>query len=115
MRNGVNTVLKLISLTEDELLHLENGHLRTRGVHEIESKIASLNIPGLQIGADTCNYDLKQLIELKDFFNDITKLRDKCLRLKSEEQDDFLRLIDNLTLMVCSSIENKKDTQKKAK
>lgn len=115
MRSGVNTVLKLISLTEEELLHLENGHLKIEGVHEIESKILSLNISGLQIGMDNSNSDMMELMELKEFLKSVTELRNKCLKLKSDKKEDYLRIIDNLTLSVYESIENKKETNKKVK
>lgn len=115
MRSGIKTILKLITLTEDELFHLENGNLKAKGVQEIESKIAALNIPDIRIGMDINNYELFELIQLKDFLNDITKLRNKCLKLNSGHQDRYLKIIDNLALSVYESIEDKKEYNKSSK
>lgn len=115
MRQGINTILKLIVFTEEELLHLENGHLRPRGVQEIESKIASLNIPGLESGVNLNDSEFRQMIELKDFLNTISTLRDKCLKLETDDRDSYLRLIDILTSNVYESLTNIRQEKKNIK
>ena len=69
MRSGINTVSKLLILTDDELLKLENGHLGTKGLSEIKAKIAELGIPDLHLGMSKELSSKIELLKLKNELN----------------------------------------------
>lgn len=102
MRQGINTILKLISSNENELIKLEKGNLGLNGIKEIKEKLDLLGIPDIHLGFDVNDDKYKEKIILSDILKDLTNLRNKFLKLdiSNVENEKLLWQLDKLIVGV---------------